>query len=55
MIRCTFPDCIRPPMSPEMSRCEAHRLRWTPGQPASPEVVRERRFPLRVEYPKAAA
>lgn len=42
-MQCRYPDCRRQAL-PDMSRCEAHRMRWLPRepveQPAKPEWLR---------------
>lgn len=35
---CRFTDCRRAAL-PNQSRCEAHRMRWLPGQPVEQPVV----------------
>jgi hypothetical protein len=35
---CRYPDCRREAL-PDQSRCDAHRMRWTPGAPVEAPVV----------------
>ena len=45
MSKCTYEGCERAPRYPDQSRCEDHRLRWMPREPAQhePEWLRRRR------------